>query len=270
MSKPSTIRTVSENGVLTITLDRPDKLNAYNEQMSIELGAALRTAERDDSVRCIVLTGAGRAFCSGQDLEEIKDRYSGDSTLADKGVDFAAHLRQKFNPVVTRLRTIEKPVIAAVNGVAAGAGASFAFACDLRVAADSANFVMSFVHVGLVPDSAATQTLIQSVGYAKAAEYCYLGEKISAAEAERFGLVNRVVPGEELAGYVGNLSVRLAAMPTRAIGLTKRALNRAWTATLEDALEYEALLQSTAGHTADHREGVLSFLEKRKPRYSGR
>lgn len=267
MSNLQTIRTTIENGVFTITLNRPDKLNAFNEQMSIELGAAMRTAERDEAVRCIVLTGEGRAFCSGQDLEDIKDRYAAGAT---SDFDFASHLRQKYNPFVTKLRTIEKPVLAAVNGVAAGAGASFAFACDMRIAAKGANFVMAFVHVGLVPDSAATQTLIQHVGLAKACEYCFLGEKIPADEAERFGLVNRVVADDEFAAYVTNLSTRLAAMPTRAIGLTKRALNKAWTSALEEQLEYEALTQSTAGNSHDHREGVMAFLEKRKPKFAGR
>ncbi|QOJ14785.1 MAG: enoyl-CoA hydratase/isomerase family protein [Planctomycetia bacterium] len=267
MAAFTTIQTASENGVLTVTLNRPDKLNAYNEPMSIELGTVLRSAERDEQVRCVVLTGAGRAFCSGQDLEEIQGRYTAE-TAAE--VDFAEHLRRKFNPVVARIRGMEKPVIAAVNGVAAGAGASFAFACDLRVAAAGASFVMAFVHVGLVPDSGATLTLLQHVGLARATELCMLGEKIPAADAERYGLVNRVVPDEELGGYVANLAGRLAALPPRAIGLTKRALQRAWQATLEDQLEYEALLQQTAGNSADHREGVLAFIQKRRPKFSGR
>lgn len=262
-----TIQTATDAGVLTITLNRPDSYNAFNEAMAIELGAALRAAAREDSVRCVVLTGAGKAFCSGQDLAEIKGRYAGQGS---QKLDFGAHLRQKFNPIVSRLRSMEKPVVAAVNGVAAGAGASFALACDLRICARSAYFLMAFVHVGLVPDSGATQTLAQSVGYARAAELCMLGEKLPAEEAQRWGLVNRVVDDGELAAAAAEVARKLAAMPTRALGLTKRALNRAWTVDFEDQLEYEAFLQQTAGHTDDHREGVLAFLEKRKPAFTGR
>ncbi|TWT41028.1 1,2-epoxyphenylacetyl-CoA isomerase [Phycisphaerae bacterium RAS1] len=268
MSAYSTILASSSDGVLTITLNRPEALNAFNEQMSVELAAALRAAQRDDTVRCVVLTGAGRAFCSGQDLAEIRSRYSADPAAAK--LDFGAHLRNKYNPLITRIRSLEKPVVAAVNGVAAGAGASFAFACDLRIAARGASFVMAFVHVGLVPDSGATQTLLQHVGYGRAAELCFLGEKLPAEEAHKVGLVNRVVDDAVLPDAAAELARKLAALPTRAIGLTKRALNRAWAATLEDQLEYEAYLQATAGATTDHREGVLAFLEKRKPRFEGR
>lgn len=263
----STVLTSVENGVLTITLNRPDSLNAYNETMSVELAAALKAAEREDAIRCVVLTGAGRAFCSGQDLQEIRARYDAGSPGP---IDFGAHLRSKYAPIVTRLRALEKPVIAAVNGVAAGAGASFAFAADLRIAAAGASFVMAFVHVGLVPDSAATLMLQRLVGLGKAAELCFLGEKVPAEEALRIGLVNRVVADDALPAAARELAARLASMPTRAIGLTKRALNRAWTADVADQLEYEAFVQQTAGNTADHREGVLAFIEKRKPLFQGR
>jgi 2-(1,2-epoxy-1,2-dihydrophenyl)acetyl-CoA isomerase len=215
-----------------------------------------------------VLTGAGKAFCSGQDLNEIRGKY--DNIPPGGDLDFGSHLRTRFNPIVARLRTLEKPVVAAVNGVAAGAGASLAFACDLRLASPAAAFILAFVNVGLIPDSGATMTLVQHVGYSKAAELCFLGEKLSAEEAARHGLVNRVVPAEELAAATGELARRLAAMPTRAIGLMKRALNKAWTATLDEQLEMEAFLQHTAGNTADHREGVLAFVEKRKPRFAGK
>ncbi len=268
MSKFETILASNEAGVLTITLNRPDSLNSFNQSMSVELATALKSAQRDDSVRCVVLTGAGRGFCAGQDLQEIKGRYT--DGPADQAIDFGAHLRQKFNPLITRLRTLEKPVIAAVNGVAAGAGLSFALACDLRLCARSATFATAFVHIGLVPDSGATTTLVQLVGYAKACELCFLGEKFSAEEALRIGLINRVYDDAELPGQTREIAQRLAALPTRGIGLTKRALQRAWTAQLEDQLEYEAFLQQTAGHTADHREGVLAFLEKRKPKFAGR
>lgn len=270
----NTIEAAVADRVLTVTLNRPEFYNAYNEAMSVELAAALKTAERDDAIRCIVLTGAGKAFCSGQDLQEIRGRYAEaaggrDADAGSQALDFGAHLRTKYNPLVTRIRTLEKPVVAAVNGVAAGAGASFAFACDLRIAARSATFMMAFVHVGLIPDSAGAFSLLQQAGYARAAELCFLGEKLSAEEAERWGLVNRVVDDERLADATRELAAKLAAAPTRAIGLTKRLLNRAWTATLAEQLEYEAFLQQTAGHTADHREGVRAFLEKRKPAFRG-
>lgn len=266
-SKFTTITTGVEEGVLTITLNRPDSLNAYNEAMSVELSAALKTAQREDAIRCVMMTGAGRAFCSGQDLAEIKDRYVDPAPKAE--VDFAAHLRQKFNPVVTRLRTLEKPIVAAVNGIAAGAGASFAFACDLRVCATSAAFAMAFTSIGLVPDSAACLTLLQHVGYARATEMLFLGEKVTADQAYEFGLVNRVYDDAEFAAKSRDLAVKLANMPTRALGLTKRLLNQAWTADVERQLESEAFLQFTAGNTADHREGVRAFLEKRKPVFRG-
>ncbi len=264
----TTIQTHSEAGVLTITLNRPESLNAYNDAMSVELAAALKSADREDAVRCVLITGAGRAFCSGQDLQEIRARYA--PGAATESLDFGGHLRQKYNPIISRIRTMEKPFIAAVNGVAAGAGASFALACDLRIAARSASFMMAFVHVGLIPDSAGALSLLQQVGYARAAEMCFLGERVSAEQALAWGLVNRVVDDSALAEAAGELARRLAAMPTRAIGLTKRLLNQAWNATVADQLEYEAFLQQTAGHTADHREGVSAFLEKRKPQFVGR
>jgi 2-(1,2-epoxy-1,2-dihydrophenyl)acetyl-CoA isomerase len=267
-TKFSTIQVAAAGGVLTITLDRPDSLNALNEQMSLELAAALRTAQRDDGVRCVVLTGAGRAFCSGQDLRAVREHYA--AGLDEQGVDFGALLRQKYNPLVARIRTLEKPVVAAVNGPAAGGGASLALACDLRLCARSAYFMMAFVHVGLIPDMGATLTLLQHVGYARAAEMCFLGERLSAEEALACGLVNRVVDDEVLPATTQEIATRLAALPTRAIGLAKRALYRAWTAALDDQLEYEAFLQHTAGKTADHREGVSAFLEKRGPKFEGK
>lgn len=263
----STIQVASKGGVLTITFNRPDSLNALNEQMSIELVAALRSAQRDENVRCVVLTGAGPAFCSGQDLRVAQEHFA--QSGGEAGLDFGALLRQKYNPVATRIRALEKPVVASVNGGAAGAGASFALACDLRICARSAYFLMAFVQVGLIPDVGATLTLLQHVGYARAAEMCLLGEKLSAEGALACGLVNRVVDDDRLAATTGEVAARLASLPTRAIGLTKRALYRAWTATLDDQLEYEAFLQHTAGRTADHREGVQAFVEKRQPKFAG-
>ncbi|RMF77781.1 MAG: 2-(1,2-epoxy-1,2-dihydrophenyl)acetyl-CoA isomerase, partial [Planctomycetota bacterium] len=207
----TTFETISvgvEDGVLTITLNRPDKYNAFNNQMSIELGSALRSAAREDDVRCVVLTGAGKAFCSGQDLADIADKYAEIPPGGD--LDFGTHLRKRYNPIISRLRGLAKPVIAAVNGVAAGAGASFAFACDLIVCSEAASFMMAFVNVGLVPDSGATLTLLQRVGYARAAELCFFGEKLSADEALAAGMVNRVVPADELTPTTYALASKLA------------------------------------------------------------
>ncbi len=261
----TTLRTALDAGIFTITLNRPEALNAVNEQMSVELAAALRLAQRDPAIRVVVLTGAGRAFCAGQDLHDFHNRHA--AAGAGEGLDLGEHLRQKYNPLVLRLRTMEKPVIAAVNGAAVGGGASFAFAADLRICARSAYFMLAFVHVGLVPDVAATLTLMQHVGYGRAAELCLLGEKLSAEEALHAGLVNRVVEDAGLEAATREMAERLAELPATALGLTKRALNRAWTAELEDQLEYEAFLQQTAGRTADHREGVAAFIEKRRPRF---
>lgn len=264
----STLEVASGESILTITLNRPEVLNAFNAEMGVELGAALRMAHRDDAIRCVVLTGRGQAFCSGQDVRALRAMTS--DRAQEDTPDLRAYLRESINPVVVRLRTMEKPVIAAVNGMAAGAGASFALAADLRICARSAAFRMAFVHLGLIPDAAATLTLVQHVGYTKAAEMCFLGENLSAEEALRVGLVNRVVDDDRLPAVTKETAARLAALPTKAIGLTKRALSRAWTASLDTQLEYEALLQGTAGRTADHREGVEAFLQKRPPRFSGR
>jgi 2-(1,2-epoxy-1,2-dihydrophenyl)acetyl-CoA isomerase len=260
------IQTSVEAGVLTITLNRPDVYNAVNEDVCVELGTALRMAQREDAIRCIVLTGAGRAFCTGQDLKELArlEREPAGGTF-----DFAAFLRQRYNPLIVRMRTMEKPVVAALNGVAAGSGVSLALASDLRIAVRSATLLMAFGQLGLVPDCAATLTLIEQLGYARAAEMCFLGEPVTAEQALQWGLVNRVVDDGDLPRATQELAGRLAAAPTRALGLTKRAFNHAQNATLDEQMEYEALLQATAGRTADHREGLEAFLAKRPPRFTG-
>src|SRR5437899_2672528 len=240
-------------GVLTVTLNRPEVLNAFNEQMLRELHEALRRAERDAAVRCVLLTGAGRGFCSGQDL---RDRAGATA------FSFRESLRNWYNPIIVAIRTIEKPVIAAVNGVAAGAGCSLALACDLRIASDKASFVEVFVNVGLVPDSGSTFFLPRLVGLCKAMELCFTGDKLPAAEALNLGLVNKVVPAEELMPAARDMAQRLAKLPTRAIGLTKRLLLRSFGSDLDAALEAEAFAQQTAALTADHREGVQAFFEK--------
>lgn len=254
----------NDGGVRTLRLNRPDVLNAFNIDLLTALARAARDAEKDKAVRCLVITGAGRGFSAGQDLADVADRYQSDEPL-----ELGAHLRTRYNPLIAGLRTMEKPVIAAVNGVAAGAGASLALACDLRIAAESASFVQAFVNVGLVPDTGSTFFLPRLVGAARALELAFTGRKVKADEALRIGLVNLVVPDGDLAAETMKLAKKLADLPTRAIGLTKRAMNTAWSADLEGQLDYEAMLQTTAGRTHDHREGVTAFLEKRPPRYTG-
>ncbi len=255
-----TITVDRSDGVMTITLNRPDVLNAVNEQMASELGETLRGASRDAAVRCLVLTGAGRGFCSGQDL---RDRAAG-------AISYRDHLRRTYNPVILALRTMEKPVLAAINGVAAGAGCSLALAADVRIASERASLIEIFSRVGLVPDSGSTWFLPRLVGLGKALEVAYTADPIDAQEALRLGLVNRVVPHDDLMPKTMELAARLAAGPTRAFGLTKRAMTYALRAPLDDALEYEAHLQEIAGRTADHREGVTAFLEKRQAKFEGR
>jgi 2-(1,2-epoxy-1,2-dihydrophenyl)acetyl-CoA isomerase len=250
-----------DEGVLTITLNRPDVLNACNRKMTDEIQDALKKAERDAGVRCIVLTGAGRAFCSGEDLK---------SRQADGTQGFESTLRDRYIPIVLKMRNIEKPVIGSINGVAAGAGCSLALACDLRVASDKASFIEVFVRIGLVPDAGSSFFLPRLVGLGKALEMAFTGDSVGADEALRIGLVNRVVPADELEGATRELALRLAKAPTRAIGLSKRAMNRALTMDLEQILEYEVFTQEAAGNTEDHKEGLAAFLEKRTPNYMGK
>lgn len=252
---------VGDSGnVRVVTLNRPDVMNALNGTMKDELVDALKQAERDGTVRCLVITGSGRAFCSGQDLTEF---------ALPETRSVAEALRRTYNVIVTRIRSMEKPVVAAVNGAAAGAGCSLALACDLRVAAETASFVAAFVRVGLIPDSGATYTLPRIVGLGKALEMAFTGEPIDARTALHLGLVNQVVPGDQLSQAAMALATKLAQGPTRAIGLTKRAMNRGLTTDLEAALEYEARIQEIAVRTNDYQEGVRAFLEKRRPDFTG-
>ncbi len=254
----------NDGAVRTLRLNRPESLNALDNELLTSLGRAVADADKDKTVRCLVITGAGRGFSSGQDLADVAARYK-----SSEPIELGAHLRERYNPLIMRIRTIEKPVIAAVNGVAAGAGCSLALACDLRVATESATFIEAFINVGLVPDSGSTFMLPRLIGVARAVDMACTGRKISAAEALQIGLVNQVVPDDQLAAAVKKLADKLAGLPPRAIGLTKRAINAAWTADLESQLDYEAMLQTTAGQTRDHREGVTAFLEKRPPQFTG-
>ncbi len=259
-----TILFEKENGVLTITLNRPDKLNAANDAMLSELQDAFKQAGRDQEVRAVILTGAGRGFCAGQDLGNVKERLE-----AGGRMDYGAHLRHTYNPLILRIRQLPKPVIAAVNGVAAGAGMSLVMACDLRLAAESASFLQAFVRVGLVPDSGSTWMLPRLIGMARAAEMMLTGRRISAQEAYEWGLINKVVPDDALMEEARKLAGEFANAPTKVIGYIKRALDYAATSSLEEALEYEADMQELAGRTNDHLEGLRAFLEKRPPKYTG-
>ena len=248
------------DAIATITLDRPAALNALTAPLKVELLAGLAAVGADPAVRVVILTGAGRAFCAGQDLRE---------RLEPDAAPLADELRDRYNPLVRAMRALDKPIVGAINGVAAGAGASLAFACDLRIAAESASFVLAFGRVGLIPDTGATWLLPRLIGEARARELALLGDPLSAREAERFGLVARVVPDADLATEARALASRLAAAAPRAVALTKRAFDAGWAATLPEQLELEADLQGEAGATADHAEGIAAFLERRPPRFTG-
>jgi 2-(1,2-epoxy-1,2-dihydrophenyl)acetyl-CoA isomerase len=252
------VETSREGAVLTITLNRPDVLNAFNTDMHRSLAAGLKEA-RDASVRAVVLTGAGRGFCVGQDLTEFREAPG----------DIGARLRENYHPNIGAIRTLEKPVIAAVNGVAAGAGMSIACACDIRLAADTASFIPAFINIGLIPDSGGSYFVTRIIGPARAFEWLASGKKLAAAEAHAWGLVSEVVETDRLARRAAELAGQLADLPTRGIGMTKRLLDHAGDATLEEQLEREAQLQTAATQTADFKEGVAAFLEKRPPRFSG-
>ena len=253
------VETTRDGAVLTITLNRPDVLNAFNQAMHDGLAAALEEAGAEE-VRAVVVTGAGRGFCVGQDLTEFREASG----------DISERLRSLYHPNIRAIRALEKPVIASVNGAAAGAGLSLACACDIRIASDAASFVPAFINIGLVPDSGGSYFIRRLLGTARAFEWMSSGRKLSAAEAHAWGLVSEVVEGEGLASRAGELAAELASLPTRGIGMTKRLFDHAATATLEEQLELEAQLQSEATKTADFAEGVAAFLEKRAPRFEGR
>jgi 2-(1,2-epoxy-1,2-dihydrophenyl)acetyl-CoA isomerase len=247
-----------DGAVLTITLNRPDVLNAFNREMHRAFAAALKEA-RDGGVRAVVLTGAGRGFCVGQDLTEFREAPG----------DIGSRLRESYHPNIRAIRALEKPVIAAVNGAAAGAGMSLACACDLRLAADSATFVPAFINIGLIPDSGGSYFVTRILGPARAFEWLASGKRLTAADAHAWGLVTEVVEADALASRAGGLAAQLAELPTRGVGMTKRLLDHAVTATLEEQLEREAQLQAAATKTEDFKEGVAAFLEKRPPRFRG-
>ena len=253
------VETARDGDVLTVTLNRPDVLNALTSAVHAALAEALKAARAPD-VRAVVLTGAGRGFCVGQDLTEFSESTG----------DIIDRLHSTYHPNILAIRELEKPVIAAINGPAAGAGLSFALACDLRIAADSASFIPAFVGIGLIPDSGGTFFATRLLGYARAFEWMTSNRKLTAAEAHAWGLVSEVVEADRLGERVAEVAQRYAAAPTRAIGMTKRLLDRAGAVALEEQLEWEAQMQAVATQTEDFREGVTAFLEKRPPGFAGR
>lgn len=256
----SLITSELKNNVVIITLNRPDKFNSFNREMAFELHNALDAAEKNETVRAIVLTGTGKAFCAGQDLAEAID---------PNGPGIAKIVDEHYNPIILRLRSIEKPIIAAVNGVAAGAGANIALACDVVTATHSASFIQAFSKIGLIPDSGGTFFLPRLIGFQKASALMMLGDKVSASEAQHMGMIYKVLPDETFMEDVLKLAETLSNMPTKAIGFTKRLLNQSMTNDLSAQLLHEGNLQVEASNSYDYKEGVNAFLEKRKPEFKG-
>ena len=250
-----------ENKVAYITLNRPEVFNSFNREMALSLQSVMDECETSEEVRAIVLTGNGKAFCAGQDLKEVTD--------PNLNPGFKKILEEHYNPIITRIRLIKKPVIAAVNGVAAGAGANIALACDIVVAHDKVSFIQAFSLIGLVPDSAGTFFLPRLIGFQKASALAMLGDKVSAEEAERIGMIYKVIPFESFKDEVDQLALKLANMPTKALGFIKTLFNESVTNTLEEQLALESKLQIEAAQSEDYAEGVAAFIEKRKPNFKG-
>ena len=248
-----------KNSIAFITLNRPDKLNVFNREMALLLQEKLDVC-KDKDVRCVYITGAGKAFSAGQDLSEVTD---------PKGPGMQRILGEHYNPIVTRIRKLEKPVIAAVNGVAAGAGANIALCCDIVVAAESASFLQAFSKIGLIPDSGGTHTLPRLIGWQKASALMMLGEKVSATDAEKMGMVYKIFPDETFAENSKNIASFLAQMPTKGLAYTKQLLNMSFTTSFEEQLHDEDIFQQKAAQTSDYKQGVDAFLQKRKPLFKG-
>ncbi len=268
LSAHETIIVEKTESVGKITLNRPDQLNAINDRMGEEFHAALRDLENNNQIRCLVITGAGRAFSAGEDISGLKESYGGSDL--NKHPSLGDHLRKKYHPIIIRMRGMEKPIIAQLNGIAAGSGASIALACDMRIASEDAGLKQAFVGVGLVPDSGSSYFLTRMIGPGRALELIMTGRTVQAKEAEQLGMVNRVVPKEDLSKTVDEVARQLASGPTKTLGMDKRLVSRAGVVDLAEALEYEALHQDIAGRTNDHLEAVNAFLEKRQPRFTGR
>jgi 2-(1,2-epoxy-1,2-dihydrophenyl)acetyl-CoA isomerase len=250
-----------EAGVATITLNRPDVYNALNNEITFELQAALKECKKNDEVRVVVLTGEGKAFCSGQDLK---------AASKEPKRSFSESIHTRYNPIIQAIRNLPKPIVCRLNGVAAGAGCSFALACDLVVAAESAKLIEVFVNIGLVLDSGSSYFLPRLVGSSKAFELATMGSRVSGKEAEALGLVNKCVADDQLDEAVKAYTDYYAKAPTKAIGMMKKMLDKSQGASLTEMLEYEAHMQDIAGASHDYKEGVNAFLEKRKPEFLGK
>lgn len=250
-----------DNGVATVTLNRPEVYNALNDEITFEFQDALKAIAKDEKVRVIVITGEGKAFCSGQDLK---------AASGDQKRSFLQSLNRRYNPIINAMRSLPKPIVCRLNGVAAGAGCSLALACDIIVASEEATLIEVFINIGLVPDSGSSYFLPRLVGMAKAFEMCSMGTRVKASEAAAIGLVNKCVPADQLDAAVKTYTDYFATAPTRSIGLIKKMLSKSATSTLEQMLEYEAYCQEIAGSSHDYKEGVSAFLEKRKPDFIGK
>jgi len=255
----SSIIKENKDGIFRITLNRPDSLNAFNTEMLMELQTAFKEAESDD-VRCVVLTGSGKGFCSGQDLKDFEKEKK----------TFKEALEVKYNPLIRQMMGLPKPIICGINGVAAGAGMSLALACDFRIAVESAQLIEIFINIGLVPDSASTFTLPRMLGIPKAFELCSTGKRLSANEAKQLGIVNIVVSDNEVLNIaLSRYAKKFASAPTKGIGMIKKLINTSFSHNLDEALYEEAIAQDILGNSNDYKEGVNSFLEKRKPVFKG-
>lgn len=257
----SSIELKIENNIAYITLNRPEVFNSFNREMALNLQQVFDDCESNSEVRAIVLTGNGKAFCAGQDLKEV--------TSPELNPGFKKILEEHYNPIITRIRNIKKPIIGAINGVAAGAGANIALACDIVVAHEKVSFIQAFSLIGLIPDSAGTFFLPRLIGFQKASALAMLGDKVSADEAEKMGMIYKVLPLESFEEEVNKLALKLANMPTLALGKIKEAFNQSLTNNLEEQLALESKLQIEAAQTKDYEEGVSAFVEKRKPTFKG-
>lgn len=248
-----------KNSIGIITLNRPDKLNSFNREMALLMQEKLDEC-KSSAIRCVYITGAGKGFSAGQDLAEVVD---------PNGPGMQKILSEHYNPIITRIKNLEKPIVAAVNGVAAGAGANIALSCDIVVAAESASFIQAFSKIGLIPDSGGTYHLPRLIGWQKASALMMLGEKVSAADAERMGMIYKIFPDETFAENTMSIATFLAQMPTKGLAYTKQVLNKSLTNSLEEQLKTEDVYQQYAAKTKDYEEGVKAFLEKRKPQFTG-
>lgn len=256
------ILTKIENNIATLTLNRPEVFNSFNREMALLLQSELDACEKNPEVRAIIITGSGKAFCAGQDLKEV--------TSPELNPGFKKILEEHYNPIISRIRNIEKPIIGAINGVAAGAGANIALACDVVIASENASFIQAFSKIGLVPDSAGTFFLPRLIGFQKASALMMLGDKVSAQEAEKLGMVYKVVSSENFSEEVNTIANTLANMPTKALGLTKRLLNNSMQNSLEEQLNLESKLQIESAQSDDYAEGVDAFVNKRNPNFKGK